>query len=143
MTHRTDISKDVLAMERPSEEDVQATAERTKAALDKLVSGKIKAAQPKNVPNAQGDVTYMRYTPQQGGVEKQKIIKMVRPFSPSSAVPALLRLTVLSHRWTSSKTPSSRPSSRAKRSPAVLPPLPLPFSALRRARSLRRTRRTG
>ncbi|GAA5856054.1 hypothetical protein JCM8547_002959 [Rhodosporidiobolus lusitaniae] len=77
MAHRTDVSKDVLSMERPSEDDVQATAERTKAALEKLVQGKIKAAQPKNVPNSQGDVTYMRYTPQQGGVEKQKIIKMM------------------------------------------------------------------
>ncbi|GAA6019304.1 hypothetical protein JCM10207_001254 [Rhodosporidiobolus poonsookiae] len=77
MAHRTDVSKETLAMERPSEEDVQATADRTRAALEKLVQGKIKAAQPKNVPNSQGDVSYMRYTPQQGGVEKQKIIKMM------------------------------------------------------------------
>ncbi|GAA5991236.1 hypothetical protein JCM11641_004029 [Rhodosporidiobolus odoratus] len=77
LANRTDTSKDALAMERPSEEEVQATADRTKAALEKLVSGKIKAAQPKNVPNSQGDVSYMRYTPQQGGVEKQKIIKMM------------------------------------------------------------------
>lgn len=41
-------------MERPSEEEVQATAARTKAALEKLVSGKIKAAQPKNVPETGG-----------------------------------------------------------------------------------------
>ncbi|GAA5898381.1 hypothetical protein JCM6882_000141 [Rhodosporidiobolus microsporus] len=77
LAHRTDLSKSAQAMERPSEEDVQATADRTKAALEKLVQGKIKAAQPKNVPNSQGDVTYMRYTPQNGGVEKQKIIKMM------------------------------------------------------------------
>lgn len=78
MAQRTDVSKDVLAMERPSEDEVQATADRTRAALEKLVSGKIKAAQPKNVEKRGGDVQYMRYTPQQGGVEKQKIIKMVR-----------------------------------------------------------------
>lgn len=54
MAHRTDI-KDQL-MERPSEEEVQSTAERTKAALEKLVNGKIKAAQPKNVPNTQGEL---------------------------------------------------------------------------------------
>ncbi|GAA5822232.1 hypothetical protein JCM11251_006270 [Rhodosporidiobolus azoricus] len=77
LSHRTDLDKSAQLMERPSEEDVQATADRTKAALEKLVQGKIKAAQPKNVPNSQGDVSYMRYTPQNGGVEKQKIIKMM------------------------------------------------------------------
>ncbi|KAM0746284.1 hypothetical protein T439DRAFT_319297 [Meredithblackwellia eburnea MCA 4105] len=74
MAHRTDI-KDQL-MERPSEEEVQNTAERTKAALDKLVSGKIKAAQPKNVPETGGATSYVRYTPNQGD-GKQRIIKMV------------------------------------------------------------------
>lgn len=53
MAHRTDI-KDQL-MERPSELEVQSTAERTKAALEKLVSGKIKAAQPKNVVSTAGE----------------------------------------------------------------------------------------
>ncbi|SCV73822.1 BQ2448_6252 [Microbotryum intermedium] len=74
MAHRTDI-KD-RDMERPSEEEVQATAYRTKAALEKLVQGKIKAAQPKNVPNSQGEVSFMRYTPQQGDGTQQRIIKM-------------------------------------------------------------------
>lgn len=98
MAHRTDIKDQT--MERPSEEDVQATAERTRAALEKLVNTKIKAAQPKNVPNSQGqfsqdhgsepvelkltltsfwlgDVSYMRYTPNTGDGTKQRIIKMV------------------------------------------------------------------
>lgn len=79
MAQRNDVDKDALAMERPSEEEVQATADRTKAALERLVQGKIKAAQPKNVEQRGGDVSYMRYTPQDGGIEKQKIIKMVRP----------------------------------------------------------------
>lgn len=78
MAQRNDVDKDALAMERPSEEEVQATADRTKAALERLVQGKIKAAQPKNVEQRGGDVSYMRYTPQDGGLEKQKIIKMVR-----------------------------------------------------------------
>ncbi|GAA5942839.1 mRNA splicing protein PRP45 [Sporobolomyces koalae] len=76
LANRTDISKEALEMQRPSEEEVQATADRTKAALEKLVNGKIKAAQPKNVPNSQGETSFMRYTPQQGGVQNQKIIKM-------------------------------------------------------------------
>lgn len=78
MAQRSDIDKSALAMERPSEDEVQATADRTKAALERLVQGKIKAAQPKNVEQKGGEVSYMRYTPQNGGVEKQKIIKMVR-----------------------------------------------------------------
>ncbi|GAA5915711.1 mRNA splicing protein PRP45 [Sporobolomyces salmoneus] len=76
LANRTDVDKDVMEMVRPSEEEVQKTADRTKLALEKLVNGKIKAAQPKNVPNSQGETSFMRYTPQQGGVQNQKIIKM-------------------------------------------------------------------
>jgi len=61
------------------------------------VNGKIKAAQPKHVPNLQGKTDFMRYTPQQGGVGQQKIIKMVKiplfslspRFSSSSPRPSL------------------------------------------------------
>ncbi|GJJ12538.1 hypothetical protein Clacol_006781 [Clathrus columnatus] len=79
MDHRTDIDDKERSMERPSEEEVQATAERTLAALEKLVNGKIKAAQPKNVPESQGKTNFIRYTPgQQQGSNglKQRIIKM-------------------------------------------------------------------
>jgi SNW domain-containing protein 1 len=65
--------------DRPSEEDVQATADKTRAALEKLVNGKIKAAQPKNVPDSQGATSFIRYTPGQQNGEaglKQRIIKM-------------------------------------------------------------------
>lgn len=77
LAHRTDVKDS--SMERPSEDEVLSTAARTAAALEKLTNAKIKAAQPKNVPNSQGAVSYMRYTPgQQGGDgEKQRIIKMV------------------------------------------------------------------
>ncbi|THH12012.1 hypothetical protein EW145_g280 [Phellinidium pouzarii] len=79
LAHRTDLDDAARSMERPSEEEVQATAERTRQALEKLVTGKIKAAQPKNVPDAQGKTSFIRYTPgQQGSGEglKQRIIKM-------------------------------------------------------------------
>lgn len=91
LANRTDVSKEAMEMVRPSEEEVQATADRTKAALEKLVNGKIKAAQPKNVPNSQGETSFMRYTPQQGGVQNQKIIKMVSfsRFSPVQKAPSL------------------------------------------------------
>ncbi|KAH7911398.1 SNW1 protein [Hygrophoropsis aurantiaca] len=79
LAHRKDLDDADRDMERPSEDEVQATAERTRAALEKLVHGKIKAAQPKNVPDGQGKTTYIRYTPGQQNGEaglKQRIIKM-------------------------------------------------------------------
>ncbi|TFK76349.1 pre-mRNA-processing protein 45 [Pluteus cervinus] len=79
LLHRKDLDEEDKTMERPSEDEVQATADRTKAALEKLVNGKIKAAQPKNVPDSQGKTTFIRYTPgQQGGAAglKQRVVKM-------------------------------------------------------------------
>ncbi|KAG2146852.1 SKIP/SNW domain-containing protein [Suillus bovinus] len=81
IAHRKDLTDEQRTMERPSEEEVQATADKTRAALEQLVSGKIKAAQPKHVPDAQGKTTYIRYTPGQqnggdNGALKQRIIKM-------------------------------------------------------------------
>lgn len=79
LAHRKDLDENARALERPSEEEVQETAERTRAALEKLVTGKIKAAQPKNVPDAQGKTNFIRYTPGQQGNSnglKQRIIKM-------------------------------------------------------------------
>jgi len=107
LQQRTDVSSETREMVRPSEEDVQATAERTKLALEKLVNGKIKAAQPKHVPNLQGKTDFMRYTPQQGGVGQQKIIKMVK-----------IPLFSLSPRFSSS---SPRPSLHLPNSPKSSP----------------------
>ncbi|EIN07084.1 hypothetical protein PUNSTDRAFT_144643 [Punctularia strigosozonata HHB-11173 SS5] len=79
LAYRKDLDESARSMERPSEDEVQATADKTKAALEKLVNGKIKAAQPKNVPDAQGKTSFIRYTPgQQSGAVglKQRIIKM-------------------------------------------------------------------
>ncbi|ORX35257.1 SKIP/SNW domain-domain-containing protein [Kockovaella imperatae] len=78
LANRTDVSEKDRAMERPDEEAVQDTAERTRLALEKITHGKIKAAQPKHVPKANTDAQYIRYTPAnqdaQGG--KQRIIKV-------------------------------------------------------------------
>lgn len=78
LAHRTDLDAEGRSMERPSEEEVQATADRTRAALEKLVHGKIKAAQPKNVPDSVGKSSFVRYTPaqQNGDNMKQRIIKI-------------------------------------------------------------------
>ena len=66
-------------MERPSEEDIATTTEKTRLALEKLVNGKIKAAQPKNVTSTGGKSQFVRYTPgqgQDGGPLKQRVIKI-------------------------------------------------------------------
>lgn len=80
LANRTDLNDADRLMERPSEEEIQSTAERTRAALEKLVNTKIKAAQPKNVPDSKGKTSFLRYTPAQQGSEgaglKQRIIKM-------------------------------------------------------------------
>ncbi|QRV85876.1 pre-mRNA-processing protein 45 [Ceratobasidium sp. AG-Ba] len=78
LAHRADLDEEGRSMERPSEDEVQATADRTRAALEKLVHGKIKAAQPKHVPDAVGKSTFVRYTPAQQSGEgmKQRIIKI-------------------------------------------------------------------
>ncbi|KAF8682667.1 SKIP/SNW domain [Rhizoctonia solani] len=78
IAHRNDLTDEDRLMERPSEDEVQATADRTRAALEKLVNGKIKAAQPKNVPDSTGKSTFVRYTPSQqnGNGMNQRIIKI-------------------------------------------------------------------
>ncbi|CAE6412595.1 unnamed protein product [Rhizoctonia solani] len=78
IAHRNDLTDEDRLMERPSGDEVQATADRTRAALEKLVNGKIKAAQPKNVPDSTGKSTFVRYTPSQqnGNGMNQRIIKI-------------------------------------------------------------------
>ncbi|KAJ8071544.1 hypothetical protein OCU04_001858 [Sclerotinia nivalis] len=53
-----------INLDRPSEEEVVASTERTKNALATLVSGAVAAQKPKNVNvGARKDPTYVRYTP--------------------------------------------------------------------------------
>ena len=56
-----------------------STAEKTRLALEKLTSAKIKAANPKHIGNQTATEAYVRYTPGGvgGGDGKQRIIKMV------------------------------------------------------------------
>ncbi|KXN71976.1 hypothetical protein CONCODRAFT_78063 [Conidiobolus coronatus NRRL 28638] len=76
---------------RPSQEEIQETADRTRNALEKLVNKKISAAQPKNVVKKESEANYFRYTPAQQGANfnsgaQQRIIKVVEmkadPFEP-------------------------------------------------------------
>lgn len=95
LKERKDVDVDKLVMDRPNEEEVLSVAEKTRAALEKIVNSKIKSAQPKNVGPSNGsgtnkDPTYIRYTPAQNinGTEfnsgaKQRIIRMVNaPLDP-------------------------------------------------------------
>ncbi|KAF9898246.1 mRNA splicing protein [Lobosporangium transversale] len=84
---RADVGE--ISLSRPSEEEVKETADRTRAALEKISKTKIAAAQPKNVVsnNKPGAPTYIRYTAanQNAGPDgvKQRVIKMVEmPVDP-------------------------------------------------------------
>ncbi|KAF9090794.1 mRNA splicing protein [Mortierella sp. GBA35] len=78
-----------ISLSRPSEEEVQETADRTRAALEKISKSKITAAQPKSVVsnNKPGAPTYIRYTPanQTASAEgvNQRVIRMAEmPVDP-------------------------------------------------------------
>lgn len=69
-------------MQRPDEEEIQETTEKTREALEKLVAGKIAAANPTKRAEKQEPAQYIRYTPSQQGSSynsgaQQRIIRMV------------------------------------------------------------------
>lgn len=71
-----------INLERPSQEEVAATAERTRAALEKLVTGAVASQKPKNINlGGKRDPTFVRYTPanQMGDNSKKqdRIMKIV------------------------------------------------------------------
>ncbi len=71
-----------LSLERPSQEDVEATTEKTKAALEKIIGGAVAAQKPKNVQGgSRAGATYVRYTPanQMGDTSRKndRIMKIV------------------------------------------------------------------
>ncbi|CAG8432801.1 11481_t:CDS:2 [Diversispora eburnea] len=87
MNQRSDIEQ--VNLERPNEDEVKETTEKTRDALEKIVQGKIRAAQPKNVKTDKpSEPTYIRYTPGQQGESYnsgagQRIIRMVEmPVDP-------------------------------------------------------------
>ncbi|KAK5058615.1 mRNA splicing protein [Exophiala bonariae] len=72
-----------LNLDRPSQEEVAVSAEKTRLALEKLVSGAVAAQKPKNVKGVNRDEpTYVRYTPanQMGDNSKKndRIFKIVK-----------------------------------------------------------------
>ncbi|KAI8785029.1 SNW domain-containing protein 1 [Biomphalaria glabrata] len=76
------IEEDDPALQKPSEEAIQENTEKTRLALEKLISGKISAAMPVRHAEKPAPAQYIRYTPSQQGVAfnsgaKQRIIRMV------------------------------------------------------------------
>ncbi|KAJ3370337.1 mRNA splicing protein [Allomyces arbusculus] len=75
---------------KPSEEEVAETTEKTRKALEKIVTGKVAAAKPKTIASTAqaGAPVFVKYTPTQTGGRqgKTRIIKMVEmpvdPFEP-------------------------------------------------------------
>ncbi|KAI9594728.1 SKIP/SNW domain-containing protein [Syncephalis fuscata] len=70
-----------VSLEKPDEDAIQETTDRTRAALEKIITGKIAAAKPKNVNVEKKEAMYIRYTPGQqmdshNSGAKQRIIRM-------------------------------------------------------------------
>ncbi|CAI5960091.1 unnamed protein product [Closterium sp. NIES-65] len=70
------------------EDEMKETAERTKAAIDKIVTARLSAAQPKNVPGISKTPQYIKYTPgmqnsAHNSGAKERVIRMVEmPVDP-------------------------------------------------------------
>ena len=80
LRQRADVGE--ISLDRPSEEEVAAQTQKTKDALEKLVSGAVAAQKPKNVQGiTRSDATYVRYTPanQMGDVTRKndRIMKIM------------------------------------------------------------------
>ncbi|XP_072171805.1 SNW domain-containing protein 1-like [Diadema setosum] len=69
-------------LQRPDEEAIEETAEKTRNALEKIVQSKISAALPVRHAEKTAPAQYIRYTPSQQGIAfnsgaKQRVIRMV------------------------------------------------------------------
>ncbi|KAI9105748.1 SKIP/SNW domain-containing protein [Phlyctochytrium arcticum] len=75
-------------LQRPDEDTIRETAERTRAALEGRVDAKLKASQPKQITTAKKGPTYVKYTPTQQHAGQNsgaasRIIKLVEaPIDP-------------------------------------------------------------
>lgn len=81
LRQRADVGE--ISLERPSEEQISEQTEKTKKAIETLVSGAVAAQKPKNVKGiTRQDPTYVRYTPanQMGDTSKKndRIMKIVQ-----------------------------------------------------------------
>nr|CAD7443237.1 unnamed protein product [Timema bartmani] len=76
------VAEDDPSLERPNDDDVRETTEKTRLALEKLTHTKIAAAMPVRCAEKTAPAQYIRYTPSQQGAAfnsgaKQRVIRMV------------------------------------------------------------------
>lgn len=76
------LAEDDPSLERPDEDAIKETAERTRQALEKITNSKIAAAMPVRCADKAAPAQFIRYTPTQQGVAfnsgaKQRVIRMV------------------------------------------------------------------
>lgn len=69
-------------LQRPDAEEADETTERTRTAMEKIVSTRLSAAQPKSLPGKPDEPTFIKYTPSQQGAAfnsgaKERVIRMV------------------------------------------------------------------
>lgn len=77
-----EVREDDPSLQKPTEEELKEKTEKTRQALEALVSSKVSAALPVQHAEKQAPVQYIRYTPSQQGATfnsgaKQRIIQMV------------------------------------------------------------------
>lgn len=70
-----------ISLERPSEEQVKSTTQKTQDAIAKILHGKLESSKPEMIAKRPSEPTYVRYTPSnmmgQAASNRQRIIKMV------------------------------------------------------------------
>lgn len=70
-----------ISLEKPSQEVVDSTTQRTQLAIQKILDAKLGANKPKTIAGKQSEATYVRYTPSSrlgdNSGHEQRIIKMV------------------------------------------------------------------
>ena len=103
-----DIDEDDPTLQKPDEEEIRRTTNETREALEKIVSGKIKASLPKQQVAKREEAQFIRYTPQQQGDGHN-----------SGATNRIIRMVEMP------KDPLDPPKFRAKRIPRG-PPSPPP-----------------
>ncbi|KAJ1934864.1 mRNA splicing protein, partial [Linderina pennispora] len=90
LRQRSDFNEEDAIPERPDQETVRETTERTKKALEKLAGGKVKGGPAKGA-GGKSEPSYVRYTPSQQGAgfnsgASQRIVRVsempVDPFEP-------------------------------------------------------------
>lgn len=77
-----EVREDDPSLQKPSEDELKEKTEKTRQALEALISSKVSSALPVQHAEKQGPVQYIRYTPSQQGADfnsgaKQRIIQMV------------------------------------------------------------------